>query len=95
MCLNIVQTFHEELNAKRENVDRTLSRCRRMLQESPSEEHSSVDVDIRLTTIREQFDTLCQRSDRRSVSCLLSNSAAALLHVILQSVSPPRAAQAI
>jgi len=70
-----MQTFHEELSAKRESVDRTLSRCRRMLQESPSEEHSSVDVDIRLTTIREQFDTLCQRSDRRSVSCLVSNSA--------------------
>ena len=63
-----MQTFHEELNLKRESVDRTLSRCRRMLQESPSEEQSSVDVDIRLTLIREQFDGLCLRSDRRSTS---------------------------
>ena len=44
-----------------------MARCRRMLQESPSEEQSSVDVDIRLTVIREEFDGLCQRSDRRSV----------------------------
>jgi len=63
----VLQTFHEELYAKRESVDRTLARCRRMLQESPSEEHSSVDVDIRLMMIREQFDALCQRSDRRSL----------------------------
>jgi len=61
------------LYTKRESVDRTLSRCRRMLQESPSEEQSSVDVDIRLTLIREQFDALCQRSDRRSISiCVVS-----------------------
>jgi len=38
-----------------------------MLQESPSDEQSSVDVDIRLTMIREQFDALCLKSDRRSV----------------------------
>jgi len=62
-----VQTFHEELYSKRESVDRTLARCRRMLQESPSEEQSSVDVDIRLTMIREQFDALCLKSDRRYV----------------------------
>jgi len=67
MCLNVLQIFHEELYTKRESVDRTLARCRRMLQESPSEEHASVDVDIRLTMICEQFDALCQRSDRRSV----------------------------
>jgi len=61
------------LYTKRESVDRTLARCRRMLQESPSEEQSSVDVDIRLTLIREQFDALCQRSDRRYISiCLIS-----------------------
>jgi len=68
VCLNAMQTFHDELYAKRETVDRTLARCRRMLQESPSEEHASVDVDIQLTMIREQFDALCQRSDRRHVS---------------------------
>jgi len=62
-----VQTFHEDLYSRRETVDRTLARCRRMLQESPSEEQSSVDVDIRLTEIREQFDALCLRSDRRFV----------------------------
>ena len=62
-----MQTFHEELYSKRESVDRTLARCRRMLQESPSEEQSSVDVDIRLTVIREQFDALCLKSDRRYI----------------------------
>ena len=61
----VLQVFHEELYARRESVDRTLARCRRMLQESPSEEQSSVDVDIRLTVICEQFDALCLQSDRR------------------------------
>jgi len=64
---------------KRESVDRTLARCRRMLQESPSEEQSSVDVDIRLATIREQFDALCLKSDRRFVSAYLLASA---VHVV-------------
>jgi len=57
--------------SKRESVDRTLARCRRMLQESPSEEQSTVDVDIQLTVLREQFDALCLRSDRRSVRLCL------------------------
>lgn len=69
-----LQGFHEELNAKRDVIDRMSARCRRMLLESPSEEEPSTDVDLQLSTVRDQIDALCRLSDKRLVASRLSVS---------------------